>query len=477
MFRYLIGAFAVVLVLAGAAAAQVCADDLGVGFTGAMMQPGGGDQDYGDSGMMLGLEIKKLLTSNVTIAVEYRRGVTQSGDEPSIVSTTSRFSGWGDAENFRTVWNYGGASAIYNFMPDGKINPFVSGGLGLTFWEVQDWRETTAQEGEVPDGYNTDGNIEKLEGANLTAVFGAGLELFATERLAVNVGARYYLLFQNKTDNVGWSAAHGAEYVDANSNILEAYAGLSYYFGAGDCDGDGITGKQDECWKVPEDFDGFEDEDGCPDYDNDQDGILDVDDACPDQAEDFDGFQDEDGCPDVDRDGDGILDDVDVCPDDPEDFDGYMDKDGCPDPDNDGDGVLDPMDKCPDTPKGVEVDAKGCPKPKATLMAVMVNFDLNSSKLDDTAKTKLDALAKALIEDEAYTIEIDGYACDLGTDEYNQILSKKRAMSVEKYLLDKGISEDRASVVAFGESHPLVPNSDEAHRVQNRRATITPSHP
>ncbi len=476
MFRCLIGAFVVVLVLAGAAAAQVCTDDLGVAFTGAMMQPGGGDQDYGDSGMMLGLEIRKLLSDNVTIAVEYRRGVTQGGDEPS-TTEAERFSGWGDAENFRTVWNYAGASAIYNFTPDNKVNPFVSLGLGLTFWETQDWRDSATEEGAVADGYNTDGKMKKLEGANLTAVLGAGVELFATDRLAVNVGARYYLLFQNEKDNVGWSAAYGPEFVDANSNILEAYAGLAYYFGAGDCDGDGIIGKADKCWKVPEDFDGFEDDDGCPDYDNDQDGILDVDDKCPDQAEDFDGDADEDGCPDIDRDGDGILDDVDVCPDDPEDFDGYMDKDGCPDPDNDGDGVLDPMDKCPDTPKGVEVDAHGCPKPVATLMAVTVNFDLNSSKLHETAMAKLDALAKALMEDEAYTIEIAGYACDLGSDDYNEKLSDKRALSVEKYLLDKGISEDRVSVVAYGETHPLVPNTDEAHRAQNRRAVITPSHP
>ena len=42
--------------------------------------------------------------------------------------------------------------------------------------------------------------------------------------------------------------------------------------------------------------------------DNDQDSILDVDDACPMEAEDFDNFEDEDGCPDTDNDQDGLLD-------------------------------------------------------------------------------------------------------------------------------------------------------------------------
>jgi len=476
MSRWLFGALAVLLVLAGTATAQVCADDLGIAVTGGMMQPGGGDEEYGDSGMMLGLEVRKLLTDNVSIGVEYRRGVTQGGDEPS-AADSARFSGWGEADNFRTVWNYAGASAIYNFMPDGKVSPFVSAGLGITFWEVQDWRDDASEEGEVPEGYDTDGKLQKLSGANLTGVLGAGVEFFAAERLALTAGARYYLLFQNEKDNVGWSVSHGPDFVDANSSILEAYAGITYYFGAGDCDGDGIVGKKDECWNIPEDFDGFEDEDGCPEDDNDMDGILDVDDECPNDPEDFDGEDDEDGCPDVDRDGDGILDDEDACPDDPEDMDGFQDADGCPDPDNDGDGVLDGKDECPDTPKGVEVNEVGCPIPKVTLVAVMVNFDLDSAELDDTDTGKLDALATALVENEEFVVDIAGYACDLGTDAYNEALSQRRANAVRDYLLEKGVGEDRMTVGGYGESNPLVPNDTEEQRSMNRRVSISPSRP
>ena len=65
--------------------------------------------------------------------------------------------------------------------------------------------------------------------------------------------------------------------------------------------------------------------------DADSDGVANDRDQCPEKAEDFDGFQDEDGCPDEDNDGDKIPDDDDVCPLDAEDIDGFQDADGCPD--------------------------------------------------------------------------------------------------------------------------------------------------
>src|SRR5262249_978855 len=76
----------------------------------------------------------------------------------------------------------------------------------------------------------------------------------------------------------------------------------------GDRDHDGIPDDVDKCPDQPEDFDGYQDTDGCPDLDNDGDGIPDVQDQCPNQAEDLDGFEDSDGCPDLDNDKDGILD-------------------------------------------------------------------------------------------------------------------------------------------------------------------------
>lgn len=155
-----------------------------------------------------------------------------------------------------------------------------------------------------------------------------------------------------------------------------------------DTDGDGLHDSMDKCPNDPEDFDGYQDQDGCPEADNDGDGILDGDDQCPNEAEDIDGFEDSDGCPDPDNDkdniadvddkcpdeagipekqgcpfrdadGDGIEDEKDKCPSEPEDKDGFQDDDGCPEADNDGDGILDGEDACPN--EAGPISNKGCP--------------------------------------------------------------------------------------------------------------------
>lgn len=132
-----------------------------------------------------------------------------------------------------------------------------------------------------------------------------------------------------------------------------------------DNDKDGIEDARDRCPMKPEDIDKVDDLDGCPDPDNDRDGILDVDDQCPNEPEDMNGLYDEDGCPDSgsDTDMDGVIDLRDRCPDEPEDRDGFEDVDGCPDEDNDQDSILDLDDKCPDVAEVYNnfEDEDGCP--------------------------------------------------------------------------------------------------------------------
>ncbi|MCA9601999.1 MAG: hypothetical protein KC417_08245 [Myxococcales bacterium] len=108
--------------------------------------------------------------------------------------------------------------------------------------------------------------------------------------------------------------------------------GLDWTPRPSDADGDGIDDKDDECPHLPEDFDGFQDEDGCLDPDNDNDLVPDEDDRCPNVAADEMHDEDEDGCTDPvhDRDHDGIEDKIDACPSRPEDRDGTEDDDGCP---------------------------------------------------------------------------------------------------------------------------------------------------
>ncbi|HEX7668729.1 MAG TPA: hypothetical protein VF395_04060, partial [Polyangiaceae bacterium] len=170
-----------------------------------------------------------------------------------------------------------------------------------------------------------------------------------------------------------------------------------------DRDHDGILDEKDACPDVPEDKDGFEDTDGCPDLDNDQDGILDTLDHCPNDPEDKDGFEDTDGCPDPDNDKDKILDRDDKCPNDPEDYDGFEDEDGCPDTDNDKDGIVDKEDLCPNEPetKNGYADEDGCPDEdqvrvvgEKIVLDDRVNFEQNNAIIRPVSFPLLERLSK-----------------------------------------------------------------------------------
>lgn len=134
---------------------------------------------------------------------------------------------------------------------------------------------------------------------------------------------------------------------------LRLFAGAVFMPDYRDRDKDGIHDVDDKCPDQPEDRDGHQDTDGCPDPDNDGDTLPDAQDKCPNDPEDVDQFQDEDGCPEADNDKDGIPDINDPCPNAAEDGNGKRPKDGCPSTteDSDGDGVPDATDKSPHGPR------------------------------------------------------------------------------------------------------------------------------
>jgi len=186
-----------------------------------------------------------------------------------------------------------------------------------------------------------------------------------------------------------------------------------------DMDGDGLGNQPtDQCPTFPEDFNGFQDGDGCPD-DIDNDGIVSSSDACPFVAEDNDGYQDNDGCPEPDNDLDGICDfgqtaisctgsdrgfyafpnngsPVD-CRNVPEDIDSFHDNDGCPEPDNDSDGNPDYNDRCPGT-----------------------DFTAGPDGISDTGDEPLNALMVPIQTREDYDGVSDEDGChDSPTDDYD----------------------------------------------------------
>ena len=249
-----------------------------------------------------------------------------------------------------------------------------------------------------------------------------------------------------------------------------------------DRDHDGIVDDRDACPDEPEDHDGYRDDDGCPDPDNDNDGLLDTQDKCPDQAEDKDGFADTDGCPDLDNDGDGLEDPRDGCPDQAEDLDGFQDVDGCPDPDNDKDGIVDAKDKCPNEAENVNKfeDDDGCPDtPPAVFITkeeiVITQKVFFQKGTDIVLKKSYDILQQVagILKDhpEIRKVSVEGHTSSEGKADYNKALSDKRAASIVKFLVKKGIAKARLTSVGWGSEKPLapLPEADEDAREKNRR--------
>jgi len=243
-----------------------------------------------------------------------------------------------------------------------------------------------------------------------------------------------------------------------------------------DNDADGLKDDVDKCPDLAEDFDGFQDEDGCPDLDNDADGIPDVDDRCPNEPEDFDGVEDTDGCPDVvqDSDNDGVPDNIDKCPLKAEDVDGFQDEDGCPDLDNDLDGILDKDDQCPNEPESFNgyMDEDGCPDERPIeqrLILKGVHFESGSAALTPDSYAVLDQVVRSLMAYPEVRVEIRGYTDSVGSWEYNLKLSQKRAEAVKQYLVNSGIDPNRLVAKGYGEADPIASNKTAEGRAQNRR--------
>ncbi|WP_178119279.1 OmpA family protein [Metapseudomonas lalkuanensis] len=160
------------------------------------------------------------------------------------------------------------------------------------------------------------------------------------------------------------------------------------------------------------------------------------------------------------------------------------------DGDADGDGVFDRRDDCPNTPAGATVDSRGCPQrtyPQATTEAppappqdeVIVLSDMgnvlfafDSAELTSTAKEQLVAVANRLNGANLVGAKVIGHTDSVGSDQYNQGLSERRARSVADFLAGQGVPADKLSTEGRGESQPVADNETDAGRAQNRRVEI-----
>ncbi|HEY1534850.1 MAG TPA: OmpA family protein, partial [Polyangiaceae bacterium] len=171
---------------------------------------------------------------------------------------------------------------------------------------------------------------------------------------------------------------------------------------------------------------------------------------CPNAAEDKDGFEDQDGCPDPDNDKDGIPDAQDLCPNEPETVNGYADTDGCPDED--------------------QVRVVG----DKIVLDDRVHFYVNSFVIRKISYPLLERLSKLIADHPEYVhVSVEGHADDRGPDNFNQKLSEDRARAVLEFMVKQGISPSRLSSMGFGSTKPLVDTKSEYALLLNRRVEFT----
>lgn len=96
-------------------------------------------------------------------------------------------------------------------------------------------------------------------------------------------------------------------------------------------------------------------------------------------------------------------------------------------------------------------------------------FDFDKSELTSTAKSNLIKFIDVLKEYPDTNIEIQGHTDNVGTESYNKKLSKRRATSVNSYLVANGVKSGRLSTKAFGETAPTYDNNSPDGPAMNRR--------
>ena len=102
-----------------------------------------------------------------------------------------------------------------------------------------------------------------------------------------------------------------------------------------------------------------------------------------------------------------------------------------------------------------------------------VVFMVNSSVLTDQGKSTLDRIAGTVAgQRTGYMVEIQGFTDDSGAENYNDVLSQRRAESVQRYLVSKNVPLYRISMVGLGEANPIADNKTRAGREQNRRVEV-----
>lgn len=144
-------------------------------------------------------------------------------------------------------------------------------------------------------------------------------------------------------------------------------------------------------------------------------------------------------------------------------------------PDSDNDGVPNAVDDCPGTTPGGIVDENGCDVFNVALQGV--TFASGSAELSPEAELILRDVADKLNALGNLRVTVEAHTDNQGSAASNLELSRKRALTVARFLVAEGIAGERLRPQAYGESRPLESNATPEGRRTNRRVEIRQVEP
>jgi outer membrane protein OmpA-like peptidoglycan-associated protein len=111
--------------------------------------------------------------------------------------------------------------------------------------------------------------------------------------------------------------------------------------------------------------------------------------------------------------------------------------------------------------------------PEPRTIDLVIQFDFDSAKLQETSKPLLNNLAAAMKNQrlDGLSFTVEGHTDAKGTEEYNLRLSGRRAETVVNYMAQQGVAKDRLTPIGKGAAELL--NTEKPEALENRRVRIT----
>lgn len=117
----------------------------------------------------------------------------------------------------------------------------------------------------------------------------------------------------------------------------------------------------------------------------------------------------------------------------------------------------------------------GLPPAEDSLLGTPLYFETDRFDLTADSRSLLDRKIDLLRRYPRLSVQIEGHADERGPDEYNLALGNRRAAVVKRYLVDRGVADERVGIVSYGEERPAVAGSGEEAWSRNRRAEFRPT--